>query len=249
MATALDEVLLEHALRNAPRSMSSALCPVFAKKYYDVDLVAGILRRHERTAPPSSLLVRSARELGAHKEFLRAVGLAHYARAMRAAADFPSLWCGRSSRNMLLSLLTHGYPSACAARNETHDHTYITMPFVAPDHTGVLLLDPTAAQTNGGWPLVTIEEREGAVWEYRTPGWADGADLYPQRILDLAKCRQLLTMYRISDERVMQLGNGEQRSAQEFHEAAFANPIPVSIPSGISEILKNFLTQLRSGWS
>lgn len=247
MAIALDEMLLEHALRNMPEPIVTTLCPVFSDKHYETEVVEKLIGQYAQITSPCSLLVRSAAELAAHKAVLSGVGFGQYARAMRVSSDFPSLWCGRASRNVLLSLFAHGYPSACAVRSVTHNHTYITVPFAAPDRNGVLLLDPTAAQTNGGWPLVIVEEREGTVWEYRTPLWADGADLYPERILDLARCRRMLTVYR--GNTFMELGSGDRRPARAFYEAAFANPVKSVSTANVGEILKNLTARLASGWS
>ncbi len=242
MTAVLEELLAEHALRTAPEAMITALCPTFSDRYYNTQTVIDILQRYEDIRSPCSLNIHNSIELAAHKSIIHAIGLAHYARASRVASDFPYRWCGRASHNVLLSLWQHNYPMASAARSQTHDHTYITLPFVMPERTGVLILDPTAAQTNDGWPLVTLEEREGSVWEYRTPHWEESADLYPERILDLCKCRQVVGVYEKSQADSLRLGQGEQRSAREFYEEAFRHPIDAQTTSHIGEILKNLVT-------
>jgi hypothetical protein len=177
---------------------------------------------------PCSLAIGTEQELYQH--MFNAYQVAHFHYILGKAYDmnesFPQNCCGSSSRNVMLSLLKHGYTPICSANTESKRHTYLVMPFVMPDFKGVIVIDPTSDQLWDKRPKGKIEfdfqaqcrnavfVKEGSAWEYN----AYWGDLFPERVLDLNR-------YRINDD-WYDYYNYHQ-GGQKFFNRAFKNPVRV----------------------
>jgi len=140
----------------------------------------------------------------------------HYflGRNTRMKWSFPRQCCGFSARNLTTALWEAGMVAAVSTHNDSHDHSYVTVPFVLMEtgRTGIILADPTSDQLwNAGSKrirnhMMVLPSKD---WEYRTD-WGDGEDLYPE-IVQLSTCH-----------------GTEEKDYNQYMESAFNNAAVVA---------------------
>ncbi len=117
------------------------------------DYLDNILEKFENIKTPSSMAVSDLEELEKHVLKAYQSSYAHYIIAKKKGLKnfisytrFPENCCGMSSRNIMLSLMEHGYHNAVYGYNEKNDHGCVLIPFVMEDNQGIIIIDPTSDQ-------------------------------------------------------------------------------------------------------
>jgi hypothetical protein len=137
--------------------------------------------------------------------------------------SFPDYCCGMSSINLFVNLLHHGYSNTLFANNHDANHCYALIPVIHAGKPGVIIADPTAQQLwKSKTPRVSAELRTGK-WKYNTD-WAQGADLFPTRIItpDTLR-RELQENQRVGRQRT-NLYECENPGVKEHLAVCYSNP-------------------------
>jgi hypothetical protein len=223
------------------------ICPFHHESgHFSIAAVSRTMTLYGAQRGPCAMSVASESDLLVHAGIALVVSAAHYEIATRERwPRFPDGYCDRSSTAVVLSLLEHGYANAIVLRASLpRDHSYVALPYALGQERGVVIADPTFGQMPGADAAVLVTRREGQIWEYR-PGWADGADLYPDMVLDKDRIRLLANTYRVGGSLSAEFGtlrfaNGdnERKDAARYLGAAFSQLVDVPIPSLRGEILK-----------
>ncbi|MCX6774607.1 MAG: hypothetical protein NTY99_00775 [DPANN group archaeon] len=187
-----------------------------------------LLKKYENITTPCSMRINDGKELAAHISTVYRTAYAHYILGKNNMPGFPDYCCGTSGRNVTLSLIKFGYPNAAYAYNNFHDHGYVILPFAVKNSKlkGAIVADPTSDQM---WENLKSPPRNavfialGNKWDYRT-GWRDGANLFPNRILNI----ETLRYFRRNGLRLDSYDSYKYRNGQAYLKKAFANPVNIS---------------------
>ena len=187
-----------------------------------------IVKRYEMIKTPCSMILDDVHDLERHILIAYQVSYAHYVLGKKNSIkdDFPSHCCGISSRSLMLSLLTFGYPNAAYAYNTVHDHGYVMLPFVIKHRIkGVIVIDPTSDQL---WnidkkPRNIVFVMLGDKWSYVT-NWANGADLFPDEVLHIGNLKSFLIGGDVELERVEKYSS----NGRKYLRKAFSNQIDLN---------------------
>lgn len=250
---ALPEKLVLDEWPEMPQEEAQDLLPSFTTEYGPLDrpTIESVLERYRdlprkkaefgsvvdaqgRDVPvdaPYAMRVRSKEELQRHMETVLRLCVANRARYAASGKDFPNYQCVHSGRNVVESLLLHGYPNAAFGYDAQMEHGVVLLPFVMDGIEGTLLAEPTAAQL---WlenaPEATVEIKRGTSWKHRTE-WKSYAllgmrvrpALFPCIYTSLDTLRRSLhaesSPYSSRDRWLRPSG---------YFAAAFANPVDVA---------------------
>ncbi len=189
----------------------------------DFDEVKKTTDKFPHILTPNAMIVKSDEELLDHALFAYQVSNFHYILGsyFDMKQSFPNSCCGRSSRNVTLSLMDHGYSNATYAYNDYYDHGYVVLPFVHTkrDMAGVILIDPTSDQSGNGTPRNLTILKFGDKWTYKI-GWKYRDDLFPSHLCSI-------DILRTQDED--STIDSYYQEGGEFLREAYANPVEVNI--------------------
>ncbi len=190
-----------------------------------------IIKRYDKIPGFCSMLLENNTDIFRHSKIIYEISYNHYVFGkesdMRSDQDckFPSGCCGRSAKNLFLSLMEKGYVNSSFLYNPFQNHAYVGLPFVVKENnkTGFIISDPTSDQ------LFDCEERKirnnlfvvyGTKWEYKTD-WKCGADLYPFASNN-SKFSNLYTLRGDVDPSI-----NEVQDMEKFFCEVFKNPVGV----------------------
>ena len=199
--------------------------------YSTSEIEKKILKKYESTPGFCSMRVGSEEELMRHVRTIHELSYNHYVfgKEENLKGQFPNWCCGKSSDNLLLTLIEKGYPNASLFNNSYHDHTYNGLPFLFGDNNekGFIIVDPTSDQLfndKKNAPRNSIIVVSGDRWKYETD-WAMGADLFPSSN-DNSKFSNLHILRENPDSRIHQSGNIEK-----YFTEVFKNSVDVKVES------------------
>ena len=160
----------------------------------DEESLSQIVSKYPAITSPCSMYLDSIEELSEHMVLGYQVAHFHYilGKGYNLRGSFPSMCCGLSSRNVMMSLIELGYPNAAYAYSQKCDHGYTILPFVfgKKKSQGTIVIDPTSDQL---WldphDRNAVFIKMGSSWEYRTD-WKDGGNLFPNRICSIDIVRE-----------------------------------------------------------
>ena len=192
--------------------------------------ISKIIRKYKKIDEPCSMIINSNEELSEYMSIGYQISHFNYILGKKCVSrqnfprlkyDFPKFFCGPSSRNLMLSLISFGFPNAAYALSQEHDHAYIILPFVLKKEKakGAILVDPTYEQLwNNTREKIGLFIRLGSEWEYRTD-WRKGANLFPDKICSIDILRKPSTdMYDVKDY---------HSGGKKYLKQAFSNPVSI----------------------
>ncbi len=176
---------------------------------------------------PCAMILDGEEDLWEHMRTVYEVACCHYLLAEKHDPQFPDSRCSVSSRNVAFSLLAQGYPNAMVASTYQHDHSYVLLPFVLGEETGVILADPTSDQLWQQRQPKNYVAAFGPDWSYCTH-WHEGADLFPDVFITAAEVRRFVesskSFWKFLLNRDVWV---PQRNGRKFLRKAWANPINI----------------------
>lgn len=199
----------------------------------------------ERTEPHAAE-IDSPQTLQQYMLLAHQISYAHYVVGRLMDSEFPKMFCGRSTFNVMLALWKHKLTQAIYASSE-YDHGYVILPFVATytdkPTEGCILVDPTSDQL---WNYIGMPNQQeienkprnhvsvhlGRTWEYRA-NWYNGKNLSPHSILDVKKLREQIEDLTREGQDITHKNWKKMYPwlpAKEFFEQAFSNPAVLDIP-------------------
>lgn len=182
----------------------------------DPEKIREVTDKYPSINSPCSMSLDSLEELSDQMIKSYQISYFHYALGKKNYTNFPYLCCGKSTKNVVLSMFKAGFPNAAYA--SSGDHAYVILPFIFEKKgiTGTLIVDPTYNQ------LTLKDEEKNAViiklgdrWRYYNP--STQRNMFPEIVLsiDSIKKSQLIDI-------------SGYYNGREFFEKAFANPVKVT---------------------
>jgi len=208
-----------------------ALIPAFSTNgYHEKKLLEQIAKKTSLCA----LRVQTMYELQTHALAAYEVSIAHYLLGKKYVAGFPKNRCATSSLNVMLSLILHGYENALIVRKRSRElqHTYVALPFILNDRTGLIYVDPTAEQC---WtldpPKTSVLLRWDEHREYRLPYQRTQGpfnDFAPNRAADKNCIKTMLCIPCVNNEGkvwAMPYYDDCENGAEETFALAYKNSV------------------------
>jgi hypothetical protein len=195
-----------------------------------------LAQKYEAIEGPCSMLLNNVEELEEHILKIYQVSYAHYILGKKEIphSSFPKGYCGVSSKNIMLSLMEHGYPNAACAnktmeskKKQIHSHSYTILPFIIKNNNlaGTIIIDPTSDQL---WKTIKEKPRNylfvalGTKWKYKTE-FCSGLNLFPTGIINLDSIKNL--MYNI--EFAFIFNKNHYKNTKQYLLSSFSNPIDI----------------------
>lgn len=189
-----------------------------------------ILGRYESVPGFCSMKIENEGELEEHVKNIHELSYSHYVfgKEDNIKGSFPDMCCGKSSRNLFLTLMEKGYPNSSFFYNDFHDHAYVGLPFVFGEdrEKGFIIVDPTSDQLfydKKNAPRNSLFVASGAKWKYEAD-WKGGADLFPSA-WNLSRFSNLHTIRNNLDSSLHEswIGMGG------YFTKVFKNPVDVDL--------------------
>lgn len=223
-------------LRNGEKSgfQGDLVNNIFFNEGYDqpsTKIEDKILKKYEDVPDFCSMSIDTEEKLLEHVKSIHESSYNHYvwAKETNLKGRFPSFCCGKSSRNLFLTLMDKGYPNSLFLYNDRCDHAYVALPFVFgnDNEKGFIVIDPTSDQLfndKKNAPRNNLFVIFGTRWDYETD-WEGGHNLYPSSD-DNSTFANLHTLRTHPGSSIY-----EKKDIDEYFSKIFKNPVNVEIES------------------
>lgn len=199
---------------------------------YSVDEIERkILKKYESIPDFCSMRVDSGEELMKHVKFVHELAYNHYVfgKEKNIKGQFPNWCCGKSARNLLLTLMEKGYPNAALFFNGYHDHAYNGLSFLFGKNKerGFIIVDPTSDQLfndKENAPRNNLFVVSGAKWKYESD-WKRGADLFPS----LGNNSEFSNLHTLRNNPSSEIH--ESRNIKKYFKKVFKNSVEINAES------------------